>query len=220
MPEHIPAAKQSRCSLLYQYQSSGVRTGFFKLSFYNLVFQDSQVNLETGEWFLYGSLNQGKEFPDGRDAVWDKLKDAEMPVILIGDFDGDGKADRAFADKATRKFYVISSRTGNEGINQTVKYVSKNSNTGYFAKSAAEKPIEEPKAAPVVSKAPSMNVAVDGKKVTVTNVEYGSKVAVFDMLGKSVLEAPAGMNAATFNVPSYGKYIVRAGAQSRVIMVK
>jgi hypothetical protein len=54
----------------------------------------------------------------------------------------------------------------------------------------------------------------------VTNVEYGSKVAVFDMLGKSVLEAPAGMNAATFEVPTYGKYIVRAGAQSRAIMVK
>jgi len=177
-----------------------------------------QVNLETGEWFLYGSLNQGKEFPDGRDAVWDKLKDAEMPVILIGDFDGDGKADRAFADKATRKFYVISSRTGSEGFKYTIKSVL-TTNSG-LAKSAAEKPIEEPKAAPVVSKAPSMNVAVDGKKVTVTNVEYGSKVAVFDMLGKRILEAPAGMNAATFKVPTYGKYIVRAGAQSRVIMVK
>jgi len=178
-----------------------------------------QVDFKNRRWYFYGSLSEGSAFPMGAD--WGKFQNAGDPVVLIGDFDGDGKTDRAFADKENHRFYVISSKTGREGINQSVKYIQKNpDNLYYFAKSAAEKPIEEPKAAPVVSKAPSMNVAVDGKKVTVTNVEYGSKVAVFDMLGKSVLEAPAGMNAATFEVPTYGKYIVRAGAQSRVIMVK
>ena len=48
MPEHILAAKQSRCSLLYQYQSSGVRTGFFNsvflLSFYKLDREDSLID--------------------------------------------------------------------------------------------------------------------------------------------------------------------------------
>ena len=176
-----------------------------------------QVNLLTGEWFLYGSLNQGSSFPDGKGAVWDKLKDAEQPVILIGDFDGDGKADRAFADKATRKFYVISSKYRTEGFAETLDYAYRRN---YFAKKGDD-PIDEKKpVAPATIKAPAMNVAVDGKKVSVTNVEYGSKVAVFDMLGKKILEAAAGEKSANFEVPSYGKYIVRAGAQSRVIMVK
>jgi hypothetical protein len=176
-----------------------------------------EVNIFSGEWRIYGSLNQEEVFPDGHGLVWSKLDSAITPIILVGDYDGDGKADRAFVDQATHKFYVISSKMRTEGVNTTVGSIS---GMLPLAKSASEKSIEEPKVAPVVSKAPSMNVAVDGKKVTVTNVEYGSKVAVFDMLGKSVLEAPAGMNAATFEVPTYGKYIVRAGAQSRVIMVK
>lgn len=185
-----------------------------------------QVDFSDGRWYIYRSSDHKKTFFDDNPTLWVKFKEAKKPEVLVGDFDGDGRADRAFADKQTHKFYVISSRKkswGVEGVNVEVKSAFENNASKSwlsFRKSAAEKPIEEPKAAPVVSKAPSMNVAVDGKKVTVTNVEYGSKVAVFDMLGKSVLEAPAGMNAATFEVPTYGKYIVRAGAQSRVIMVK
>lgn len=50
MPEHTPAAKQSRCSLLYQYQSSGVRTGFFLLSFYKLVFFQTRLSTVTRQF--------------------------------------------------------------------------------------------------------------------------------------------------------------------------
>lgn len=174
------------------------------------------VNLSMGKWSVYES--ESRAIVSG---TWDRLDSAQSPVMLIGDFDGDGKANLAFADKAKRKFYVKSYLTdGNygDGINKTVKSVSKNAANGYFAKkSFADN--EKPTVSAAI-KAPSMNVAVDGKKVAVTNVEYGSKVAVFDMLGKRILEAPAGMNAATFEVPTYGKYIVRVGAQSRVIMVK
>ena len=188
---------------------------------------DDLVHVEksTGKWVYFSSL-EGRKVDIGYGwKAWKNSAEASR-IVLVGDFDGDGVMDPAFVDRENRMFYVRSSRTGEEGIHlQRIKYVSYDSSNDFFAKKGADpigcqKPIEEPKAAPVVSKAPSMNVAVDGKKVTVTNVEYGSKVAVFDMLGKRILEAPAGMNAATFEVPTYGKYIVRAGAQSRVIMVK
>lgn len=170
----------------------------------------------SGKWFYFSSL-EGKIDSIGDSWTAWKNTAASNRTILVGDFDGDGKMDPAFVDKAERKFYVRSSRTGGDGIDRTIKYVSYNPNNGYFRKIGAD-PIDDKK--PVVPEAPSMNVAVEGRKVTVTNVEYGSKVAVFDMLGKRILEAPAGLNAAIFEVPSYGKYIVRSGAQSRVIMVK
>jgi len=184
---------------------------------------DDLVHVEksTGKWIYFSSL-EGKKVTIGKDwKDWKNIKADSNRVVLVGDFDGDSKMDPAFVDRTTRKFYVRSSRTGKEGIdNQKIKYVSYNPSNDFFAKSAVD-PVDEQK--PIASaeiKVPAMNVAVDGKRVTVANVEYGSKVAVFDMLGKRILEAPAGLNAATFEVPSYGKFIVRAGAQSQIIVVK
>lgn len=182
---------------------------------------DDLVHVEksTGNWVYFSSL-EGKSVTIECDwgVYWMRAALNDRVVILVGDFDGDGKMDPAFVDRGVRKFYVRSSRTEMNGINnQIIKYVSFDPNNGFFRKIGTD-PIDDKK--PVVPEAPSMNVAVEGRKVTVTNVEYGSKVAVFDMLGKRILEAPAGMNAAIFEVPSYGKYIVRSGAQSRVIMVK
>lgn len=173
-----------------------------------------EVNIFSGEWRIYGSLNQGTVFPDGHGLVWSKLDSAITPIILVGDYDGDGKADRAFVDQATHKFYVISSKMQTGGVNTIVKSIP-----GKFGlrKSAAEKPIEEPKAAP---KAPSMDVSVSGRKISVSNIEIGSDVTVFNVLGKRIFGVVADGNCVNFEVPSYGKYIVRSGAQSRVIMVK
>ena len=204
---HPKGTKQNMQPLAGDYDGDGV---------FDLV----EVNTSSGEWRIYGSLNRVTAFPDGRNATWAELTNAKNPVVLVGDFDGDGKADRAFVDKTTRKFYVISSKTGKEGIKTTVRSVP-GSRFLSLSKSASDDPIDDKKpVAPATIKAPAMNVAVDGKKVSVTNVEYGSKVAVFDMLGKKILEAAAGEKTTNFEVPSYGKYIVRAGAQSRVIMVK
>lgn len=182
---------------------------------------DDLVHVEksTGNWVYFSSL-EGRivTIECGWRAFWRRAALNDRVVVLVGDFDGDGKMDPAFVDRGERKFYVRSSRTEMNGINnQIIKYVSFDPNNGFFRKIGTD-PIDDKK--PVVPEAPSMNVAVEGRKVTVTNVEYGSKVAVFDMLGKRILEAPAGVNAAIFEVPSYGKYIVRSGAQSRVIMVK
>ena len=175
------------------------------------------VNLSTGKWSVYRSSDGVSE-----SKTWSRLNNADpqYAVILIGDFDGDGKADKAFADKSTHKFYVISSRTGNEGINQTIKYVSKNSNTGYFAKSASEKPIEEPKVSQFIAKAPSMDVSVNDRVISVANVENGTNVAVFNVLGKKIFSKIANEGSVNFELPSRGKFIVRAGSQSRAIMVK
>ena len=179
-----------------------------------------EVDTSSGEWRIYGSLNQETVFPDGHGSVWSKLRDAIKPVILVGDFDGDGKADRAFVDQATHKFYVISSKMQTGGVNTIVKSIPGKfvkSIPGKFGKSAAEKPIDEPKAAP---KAPSMDVSVSGRKISVSNIEIGSDVTVFNVLGKRIFGVVADGNCVNFEVPSYGKYIVRSGAQSRVIMVK
>lgn len=176
-----------------------------------------QVDLSSGVWHIYGSLNYEKNFPDGREGCWSRLKYSENPVILTGDFDGDGKADRAFADKKSHKFYVISSKDHKEGINTTVKAVS---DISFLAKSASEKSIEEPKVAPVVPKAPSMDVSVRGQKVSVSNVESGSNVIVFNMLGKKIFSTVANGNSVNFELPSRGKFIIRAGSQSRSIVVK
>ena len=176
-----------------------------------------QVNPSTGEWSFYGSLSYDEEFPDALPMRWSWLEYSEAPVILIGDFDGDGKADRAFADKMKRKFYVISSKSQLNGVDTFVKAFS---GMSFLAKSASGKPIEQPKVAPAVKKTPSMNVSVAGRKVSVTDVENGSEVVVFNMLGKKILGAVAEAGAADFEVPSYGKFVVRSGAQSRVIMVK
>lgn len=177
------------------------------------------VNRSEGKWYIYSSENNSVDT-----LTWESLDDvtnAEEVEILSGDFDGDHKADPAFVDKTTRTFYVRSSRKHADGVDSKIKSIPRNpNNLIYFAKKGDD-PIDEKKpVAPATIKAPAMNVAVDGKKVSVTNVEYGSKVAVFDMLGKKILEAAAGEKSANFEVPSYGKYIVRAGAQSRVIMVK
>ena len=182
------------------------------------------VNRSEGKWYIYSS-----EYNSIATLTWKSLKDvmkagnvnAKEVEILSGDFDGDHKADPAFVDKTTRTFYVMSSRKNADGVDSKIKSIPRNpNNLIYFAKKGDD-PIDDKKpVAPATIKAPAMNVAVDGKKVSVTNVEYGSKVAVFDMLGKKILETAAGEKSANFEVPSYGKYIVRAGAQSRVIMVK
>lgn len=188
------------------------------------------VDFSNGLWCIYRSSDHKLGSFDDNPTRWLKLADVAKtgkPEILVGDFDGDGRADRAFVDRNAHKFYVISSRKkgswGTEGINFEVKSAFANNNSkswSYFAKSASEKPIEQPKVAPTVTKVPSMNVSVTGRKVSVTDVENGSEVVVFNMLGKKLLGLVAEAGAANFEVPSYGKFVVRSGAQSRVIMVK
>lgn len=75
-------------------------------------------------------------------------------------------------------------------------------------------------AIPVVAEAPSMDVSVVGQTISVSNVENGSKVFVFNMLGKKVFSAIVNGGSVSFELPSRGKFVVRAGAQSRSVMVK
>ena len=186
-----------------------------------------QVDFSSGDWYIERSSDRKKGAFDDNPTVWKKFKEANRPEVLVGDFDGDGRADRAFADRQTHKFYVISSRKkedwGVEGVNVEIKSAFKNNASkswSYFTKSAAEKPIDEPKVAPVVPKAPSMDVSVSDRKISVSNVENGSGVTVFNMLGKKIFGAVVDGGSVNFELPSRGKFIVRSGAQSRVIVVK
>ena len=150
--------------------------------------------------------------------VWAALKKSKNPVFVSGDYDGDGKMDLAFVDKDEHLFHVMSSRSGTEGINYTIKSVL-TTNSG-LAKSASEKPIEEPKVSQFIAKAPSMDVSVNDRVISVANVENGTNVAVFNVLGKKIFSKIANEGSVNFELPSRGKFIVRAGSQSRAIMVK
>lgn len=68
-------------------------------------------------WDLYGSV-QNPAGPTWNDVpwswVWGGMTAAHRPVI--GDYDGDGRADRAIVDTSLGRWYVISSQTGGLGV--------------------------------------------------------------------------------------------------------
>ena len=65
-----------------------------------------------------------------------------------------------------------------------------------------------------------MEISITDRKVSVTNVESGSRVTVFNLLGKKIFSTIANENTVNFELPSRGKFVVRTENQSRAIMVK
>ena len=65
-----------------------------------------------------------------------------------------------------------------------------------------------------------IGVSVVNRDVSVVNVQNGDKVAVFNMLGKKVYSSVSNGNPVNFVLPSYGKYVVRAGNASKTIVAK
>jgi hypothetical protein len=179
-----------------------------------------QVNTSTGQWSIYRSLDgKTNRFDDGNPLQWDRLKNATTPVILVGDFDGDGKADRAFADKQNRMFYVISSKNKKEGVSVEIKFVPKDVGTGYFAKERFDED-QRPSPETFTQNHSLIGVSVVNRNVSVVNVQNGDKIAVFNMLGKKVYSSVYNGNPVNFELPSYGKYVVRAGNALKTIVVK
>ena len=138
--------------------------------------------------------------------------------FVVGDFDGNGYSDICLINK-TPNSYIIYFHSA-EGIEQTssrdVKYVSFTSSP-FLPKKSVEP--SEPKAAPA-KPAPGFNVNVEGQKLIVSNTTAGQRVAVFDMLGKELNRKISNGGNLTFETPTRGMYIVRAGSMQRMITVK
>lgn len=166
------------------------------------------------EWSFYSSVN-----PEIVRKTWSKMKDVVDTAILVGDFDGDYVSDMALVNRKNRTFYVKSSRNGDaDGI--SYKRLSVPASVHALAKSVSENPIEEPKVAAVEPKVHSVNISAAGRNVSVTNVQNGDKIAVFNVLGKKVYSSVSNGNPVNFELPSYGKFVVRAGIVSKMIVVK
>lgn len=196
-----------------------------------------QVNLSDGRWSTYRSVDGKYYFSDGQrrprgdvfygEPVWERLANAKQPVILVGDFDGDGRADRAFADKETHKFYVISSKNRTEGVERETMLISMGT-LGRINELTPRNRVlpggTENENTTVVQSVPvgtlPVNISAAGRNVSVTNVQNGDKIAVFNVLGKKVYSSVSNGNPVNFELPSYGKFVVRAGIVSKMIVVK
>lgn len=172
-----------------------------------------QVNASKGMWRIYGSSVRHTV------ETWNRLKNAKDPVILVGDFDGDGKADKAFVDRRNQHFYVISSKQNREGINVEIKSIKELMEKKSLKKEGLREE-EGPKPEAPVAKVPLVNVSVVNRDVSVANVPNGAKVVVFDLNGKNVFDAVSNGGSVNFRLPSYGKFIVRAGAVTQMLVAK
>lgn len=67
---------------------------------------------------------------------------------------------------------------------------------------------------------PKMQVEVSGRNVTVTGLVEKRPVMVFDMRGRMVTSARAHGTSVNLSIPKSGRYLVRSGKQSRMIVVR
>ena len=72
----------------------------------------------------------------------------------------------------------------------------------------------------VKPEAPSMQVEVSARKVSVTGLAEKRPVAVLDMRGHLVATARAHGSTVNLTVPRAGRYIVRSGKQTRIVSVR
>ena len=70
---------------------------------------------------------------------------------------------------------------------------------------------------PVVS---LMQVEVSGRNVTVMGLVENRPVMVFDMRGRMVTSARSHGTSVNLSIPKSGRYLVRSGKQSRMIVVR
>ena len=148
------------------------------------------------------------------------VQDLSSKEYFVGDFDGNGFSDVCIVDTKKYDFYLKFYQPNDviASIADTViKYVNLSSSPSLFKTHPDES--SEPKASPA-KPAPDFNVNVEGQKLIVSNTTAGQRVSVFDMLGKELNRKISSGENLTFDTPTRGMYIVRAGSMQRMIMVK
>ena len=68
--------------------------------------------------------------------------------------------------------------------------------------------------------APAVGISVSGHVVSVSGVENGAAVRVFDMQGRSVMAVRSFGGSAVLSIQKSGAYVLRVGNTVRNVMVK
>ena len=143
------------------------------------------------------------------------------PQIFVGDFDGDGVSDCAMGDAQNARVYFYTSSFKDKPIEKTISPLY-NPFTGALYKAqfvpAPSVDEEKPQIAPVLTKSPKFNT--QGLTLMISDMEIGSDVRVFNMIGQNIVKEKADFAEKKIQLPSKGMYIVRVGSQSSVVNVK
>lgn len=141
--------------------------------------------------------------------------------ILVGDLDGDGVSDCMMADLSNIRVYFYTSSYGKKPISRVISPLYNPSTGALYKIQFVPTPSvdeEKPQVAPVITKSPKLNT--QGMTLTISDMELGSDVRVFNMIGQNIIKEKADLAEKKVQLPSKGMYIVRVGSQSSVINVK
>lgn len=154
----------------------------------------------------------GEALPADVSQSWSELKGKNYSTIypVVGDYDGDGRADYAFVDLTNGKLHFKSSRTKTGSVSVT-------RSDRYLRKEAPATPAVENG---VVASVPNFEITAVGKNLSIANLAGSEKVSVVDVRGKQVFNSASHGSELHVELPSMGKYIVRVGNSSKVVNVK
>ena len=140
---------------------------------------------------------------------------------LVGDYDGDGVSDCVIADPSNARVYYYTSMYKNGNFSRPIYHIDLPTQMGYLYKigsSSMEPSVEEPKMSITPNK--FARFSTRGLTLTISDMELGSDVRVFNMIGQNIIKEKADFAEKKVQLPSKGMYIVRVGSQSSVINVK
>lgn len=175
------------------------------------------VNRGEGRWYFRRSTTAKNDY-----VQWNQLKNSTNIKLLPGDYDGDGITDMAFMDRSARKFYVRSSKkslkngSSTYGVSETIyaAYPLYSSNL-----SKKHSPEMEEKTFSMLE-TPMFNLNANGKDLSIWGLTGTEKVSVMDIRGKAVFASDNHGAELNISLPAYGKYVVRVGAQARMVTIK
>lgn len=142
--------------------------------------------------------------------------------LLVGNYDGDAASDVILADRKTSKLYFYTSKyKGDYYLVPNYSLYPVKSAYGAVHKShpsLSEPSVDEGK--PQVTSPKSPKFDVQGLDLVISDMELGSDVRVFNMIGQNIVKGKADFAEKKIQLPSKGMYIVRVGSKSSVINVK
>ena len=179
----------------------------------------SMVNMENFNWYV--AVTPPASVGYFRHELAGYFKKFANPQIFVGDFDGDGVSDCAMGDAQNARVYFYTSSFGDKPIEKTISPMYQPFTGALYKAQFVPVPSvdeEKPQVTPVITKSPKLNT--QGLTLTISDMELGSDVRVFNMIGQNIIKEKADFAEKKIQLPSKGMYIVRVGSQSSVINVK
>ncbi|WP_371556251.1 T9SS type A sorting domain-containing protein [Fibrobacter sp. UWB12] len=149
------------------------------------------------------------------------FKKIANPQFFVGDFDGDGVSDCAMGDAQNARVYFYTSSFKDKPIEKTISPLYNPFMGALYKAQFVPTPsvdVEKPQIAPVLTKSPMFKT--QGLTLTISDMEMGSDVSVFNMIGQNIIKEKADFAEKKIQLPTKGMYIVRVGNHSSVINVK